>query len=174
MKTLYVLDFDKTLIPYDSFNRYLRHLVWLRPISVGCILSLRVLRIISVKSLKHWTSVIVWRSKFLQRDARHFANRLVYDIVWPEKVPHERGEVLLLSASPAVYMRYVAEALQTRLLCSDYIDGQFVHMYGENKAVYLQKKYPREKYHYAYAVSDSITDMCWLKEFEHFDLVELS
>lgn len=170
MKQLYVYDFDKTIVPYDSYNRYLRHLFLLRPITMGILLVLRKMRILSSRVLKQDVTAIVEHSRLLQKDARHFASRLMYDITL---LHHNEKDIqiVLLSASPKVYLKYVAEMLQCQLICSDTIDGTYVEMYGEIKKQYLHQRFPRDKYQYTYALSDSQSDMCWMQEFAHYEIL---
>ena len=169
MIQLCAYDFDKTLVPYDSYNRYLKHLFVLRPITIGVLLLLRKMRIMSSKSLKKKVTDIVSRSERLTRDARHFASKIIYDI----QVPPRKGYMMLIiSASPKIYMQYIAEQLQCKLICSDYIDNQYVEMYGEVKAKYLCQYYPMSEYEYVYAMSDSESDMCWMKRFKQFEIIE--
>jgi HAD superfamily phosphoserine phosphatase-like hydrolase len=169
MIQLCAYDFDKTLVPYDSYNRYLKHLFVLRPITIGVLLLLRKMRIMSSKSLKKKVTDIVSRSERLTRDAHWYANKIVYDI----QVPQINGNsLLIISASPKIYMQYIAEHLQCQLICSDYIDNQYVEMYGEVKAKYLYQYYPMSEYEYVYAMSDSESDMCWMKEFKQYEIIE--
>lgn len=171
MTPLYAIDFDKTLVPYDSFRRYLLHLWRLRPLTMSIWIVLRATRIISGNSLKEKVTRMVERSAALTKDAHRFASRLVYDVSWP-RAPRKEEQVLILSASPMVYMRYVAEILQTKLLCSDYNNNEYTNLYGIAKQEALHTCYPREEYRYAYAVSDSQSDLCWMQEFDEYLIVE--
>lgn len=171
MKQLEAYDFDKTLIPYDSFRRYSLMLLRLRPIRIGALLLLRKMRILSATGLKERVTRIVTNSVALTRESRHFAQQLIYDVQMPERTT-KGGEVLIISASPQVYMRYVAELLQCELLCSDLRNGQYIEMYGITKADYLHRLYPQTDYRYVYAASDSESDLCWMKEFETYEIIE--
>lgn len=170
MKQLYAYDFDKTLVPYDSYNRYLKHLLLLRPMTIGGLLVLRKMRIISSLKLKQYVTKIVSRSKKLTDDARRFADKVMIDVQIPKI--EQRSVMLIISASPKVYMHYIAEQLDCELICSDYIDNQYVEMYGETKAKYLLQYFPQSEYAYQYAMSDSESDICWMKEFEQFEIIE--
>lgn len=35
----------------------------------------------------------------------------------------------------------------------------FIHLYGNTKADFILQKYPKELYHYKYAISDSKSDL---------------
>ncbi len=171
MTPLYAYDFDKTLIPYDSFRRYLMHLLRLRPVRVGGLLLLRKLRLISGASLKARITRMVNRSEALQRDAKHFANRVIYDVQLPAAAPKD-AKVLLISASPSIYMQYIASSLSCALICSEFIGDKYVEMYGERKKDALEQKYPKTEYVYALAASDSESDLCWMKEFKKYEIVK--
>lgn len=169
MTTLYAYDFDKTMIPYDSFRRYLWHLLKLRPMRVTVLLVLRKMRLLSSTGLKKRVTRMVSRSEILTQDAKRFANWIVYDVQMPQFTPHE-GTLLIISASPKIYMQYIAEALGCELLCSDFMGEDYVEMYGERKADALYKQYPQSEYDWAYACSDSESDMCWMKEFNRYEI----
>lgn len=170
MKQLYAYDFDKTLIPYDSFRRYLWHLMRYRPFNVSYLLLLRKLRIISNVKLKEYVTKLVSSSPTLQQDAKLFAESIKQDIYWHNK--HNEGTILIISASPMVYMKYVVDDIPCELLCSDYIDDQYVEMYGKTKAIYLHHYFPISKYNYIYAMSDSESDLCWMKEFNKYEIIK--
>lgn len=171
MKILYAYDFDGTMIPYDSFRLYLWHLLKFRPMSISLLLALRKLRLISAAGLKEKVTRIVGRSDTLQRATKRFAKRLVYDVVMPKYAPND-GVVLIISASPKIYMHYVAEALGCELISSDYIDERYVEMFGEQKAETLKERYPKMEYEWAYACSDSVSDICWMQEFKKHNLID--
>lgn len=171
MKELVAYDFDKTLIPYDSFRRYLLHLLRLSPVRIGALLLLRKVRILSAAQLKERVTRMVDHSAALTRETKHFAQRLIYDLQMPEHTT-KCGVALIISASPMVYMRYVAKIIGCELLCSNYMDGRYVEMYGTTKAEALHVHYPQTEYAWAYALSDSESDLCWLKEFKQYEIID--
>lgn len=171
MKELVAYDFDKTLIPYDSFRRYLMHLLRLRPVRIGALLLLRKVRILSAAQLKERVTHMVEHSAALTRETKHFAQRLIYDLQMPERTT-KGGVVLIISASPKIYMHYVAEIIGCDLMCSDYMSGWYVEMYGTTKAEALHAHYSQTEYAWTYALSDSESDLCWMKEFENFEFVK--
>lgn len=172
MKNLYAYDFDETLLPYDSFRRYLWHLMHYRPFYMCYLLVLRKCRIISSKELKEKVTILVESSRYLTEDAKLFANTIKKDICIP--TAQENSTILLITASPKVYMKYVVENLDCNMLCSDYIDNEYVEMYGHTKAEYLHCYYPTSKYQYTYALSDSTSDICWMKEFNKYEIIKKS
>lgn len=168
MKKLYAYDFDDTLIPYDSFRRYLWHLMSIKPIYVGCLLLLRKTRLMGSREFKKRITDMVFSSSRLQMDARLFAKNLLADIERPTYLPN--SAILIITASPMVYMRYLAEEIQCTIVGSDYINGKYVEMYGQAKADYIHEYFPKSEYIYTYAISDSNSDICWMKDFVKFEL----
>ena len=168
MIELYAYDFDKTLIPYDSFRRYLWYLCKYKPITVLSLILLRKLRLLSSCSLKHRITRLVESSSYLTLKTKLFSEELKKDIEWPEN----KGITLIITASPLVYMKYVVENSTYQLLCSDTIDNQYVEMYGETKAEYLQSQFPQIEHQYMFACSDSTSDICWMKYFHNYKLIK--
>lgn len=172
MKNLYAYDFDKTLLPYDSFRRYLWHLMQYRPFYICYLLVLRKCRIISSKDLKEKVTILVESSKYLIEDAKLFANAIKKDLYVPKV--KENSTILLITASPNVYMKYVVEDLDCDILCSDYFNNEYIEMYEYTKAEYMCRYYPTSEYKYIYAMSDSVSDMCWMKEFNEYEIIKKS
>lgn len=170
MIPLYAYDFDKTLIPYDSFRRYLLHLLPLRPIRIGGLLVMRKMGFISSSRMKAYITKIVNTSPSLQRDAKHFAHSIVYDVQIPA-IASKDAKVLLISASPSVYMKYIAEDLSYDLLCSDMNGEHYNELYGEAKALALHTYYPTSEYEYVYAESDNEIDLCWMRDFNEYRII---
>ena len=168
MKDLYVYDFDKTLISYDTFRRFLWHLCNYRPIAVISLILLRKMRILSSCSLKEKITKMVERSTFLKRKTEAYAKMIEQDIEWPRN----NGTIVVVTASPMVYMKYIVDNKSYQMLCSDYIGEDYIEMYGKMKAKYLFRMYPSSDYRYIYASSDSKSDLCWMKEFQEYNLIE--
>lgn len=171
MTSLYVYDFDKTLVPYDSFRRYLIHLLWLRPVRIGVLLLLRKLRLISSWKLKARVTMMVECSESLSKDAKSFALDIVRDINDERITVNGVGKVLVITASPKVYMTYVAEEMGWDMVCSEMRCGEYVEMCGKKKKEALAERYPKLEYEYMFAASDSESDLCWMKEFKKYEIV---
>ena len=114
---------------------------------------------------------MVESSDVLICDAKLFAEKIKQDIQLPREELCDATH-LIITASPMVYMKYVVGNSKYQLLCSDTINDKYVEMYGHTKAEYLQKYYPTTKYQYVYAISDSETDMCWMKKFDHYEIIQ--
>lgn len=168
MKQLYAYDFDKTLIPYDSFNRFLKELLHMNIIRVGWILLKRVLRVSSATIMKQQINDLVLSNEKYLLFAKAFAERVANDVRW---VRPQQGITLILSASPMCYMQFLEKILDCKVVASNWRDGQFVNMYGEEKLQYLQTDYPHTQYEWYYAASDSESDLCWMTKFKNFEII---
>lgn len=183
MINLYVFDFDKTLIPYDSFKRYLLYLIFRGRIDVGFIVFLRFCRIINSNTFKKWITDSVDKGGHLQKLSYSFSNQLADDICWPSnflklfKNEVNKAYVLVLSASPECYLKLIEKSNKFRMFSSvkivgsNYVNGKYVEMYGEEKLKYLENYYSLKDYRYKYAISDSESDVCWMKLFNNYEII---
>jgi len=173
MTRLFVLDFDKTLIPYDSWNRFLRKIILRSPIRIGIALFLRRIGVLSRGELKREITNVVANNKRLRTFSDSFIKTVSKDVVLPSLLFGMNDiKLVILSASPMCYMCYLNKYLDCKcdVVGSDYIAGEYVEMYGEQKLNYLKNHYSHDQYKYEYAMSDSESDMIWMLEFEHCEL----
>ncbi|MBO7456420.1 MAG: HAD-IB family phosphatase [Paludibacteraceae bacterium] len=170
-KQLYAYDFDNTLVSYDSFRRYLWHLMTIMPCAMMRLLIRRRLRLISGAELKAQVTKMVSKSELLAKDAKCFANRIAKDVEIPQITPQD-ATILLISASPDIYMQHIAKVLNCDVLCSKFIGTDYMEMYGDEKTKNLHQYYPETSYEYTYAASDSESDLCWMREFSKYELVK--
>lgn len=187
MGKLCVFDFDNTLIPYDSFKQFLIFLVKQGRIDIGWLIVLRVCRIISSTSFKQKIHSRVEKSSKLQGLSHRFAKILCDDIVWPRQfINLLRSEkvddlsVNILSASPDCYLKWLTLSIEidniqipVSIFGSSYFNGRFVEMYGNEKLKFINQHYTPEVYQYYYAISDSQSDLCWMKLFNHYEIIKL-
>jgi len=174
MTRLYVLDFDKTLIPYDSWNLFLHAIFRKKTIRVGFFLVLRKIGLINRLELKRIVSCYVSKHKQMEVFSEAFAQTLSNDIEFPPYLFENKYEkkVVIMSASPMCYLRYLDKYMdcQCEVVGSDFYNGRYIELYGEQKLNYIKTHYPLNQYKYAYALSDSYSDMIWMKEFEKYEL----
>ena len=79
---------------------------------------------------------------------------------------------ILLSASPNDYVSKLAAKLGWIGVGTDFVNGNFVHYFGENKVSYILNEYPSDKYKYNFAISDSSSDEALLNLFSTKVLIQ--
>ncbi len=177
IENLIVVDFDKTLVPFDSFRKFI--FLWIKkyPFSLFSILILRKLKILSVGNFKKLIIKRVVRNRKFALINDTFSNSLFEAVNTDvkKKIINELQQnttVLLLSASPDVYVEKVGNKLGYKAKGSFFdLDQRFVHLFGSLKIEYLKKHYPRERFNYLYAISDSNSDIELLNMFIKSDLL---
>lgn len=176
---LLVIDFDHTLVPFDSFRNYL-WLWWPKyPISASFLLCIRVLRLISAANFKaRFMQKISGHKSFKQVNA-DYASYLISKIDSSilgniqQNSFYQSSTVLLLSASPHAYILEVAALLHMKGQGSFFEkDNAFVHLHGVKKAEYIQRCYPDTKFNYRYSIGDSKSDLPLLQLFEQYTLLK--
>lgn len=176
MISLYVFDFDKTLVPFDSFRRYLIYWMKYVPFTILKNLLLRKLRVLSSKKLKQEVLQSISRNPKFHEINRKFIDQLV-PYLNQNMIDHicskDKGPkiVLILSASPDVYVSDTARAIGLTGRGSYFINNQFVHLHGTGKVEFIKQYYPINSYRYVYSVSDSKSDLELLKLFETYELI---
>lgn len=173
MKKLYALDFDKTLISYDSFRRFLKLLLAKYPVRIGVFLIARKLRLMDAAAFKERITQIVENNEEMKHFAQSFAQLLEREATLPQQVNEDpEGEVLIISASPACYMQYLRQigGRPVIIAASDYVNGEYCNLYGRTKQAYIAERFSTSEYIYSFAMSDSESDLCWLQMFEHYDM----
>jgi phosphoserine phosphatase len=78
---------------------------------------------------------------------------------------------ILISASPADYVKLVAKELGWTYLASEINNNKFMHCYGETKIKLLRRHYPENKFVYNFAISDSQLDISLLGKFKNYVIV---
>jgi phosphoserine phosphatase len=176
MKDLIVVDFDKTLIPYDSFRSYI--FLWLKkyPFYIGMLLVFRKIGLLSSIELKKSFLKKISKNIDYQKINTLFSQKLVSDIrldilqeVREKQTPGSC--VLLLSASPDSYIKLVGNQLKFSTAGSDFVNGNFQHLHSEGKIYFLKKQYPFTEFNYLYAISDSASDIKLLEMFQNSRLI---
>lgn len=176
-ENLIVVDFDKTLIPFDSFRKFI--LLWFKkyPLSISLLLLLRKIKILNAEKFKRLLIQRAIKDQKFGIKNEAFSNSLLQKINKEVllKIKSEQKQdttILLLSASPDLYIEQVGNKLGFKAKGS-YFDSNknFIHLFGSLKIDYLKKHYPREKFNYLYAISDSDSDIKMMNMFITSDLL---
>jgi len=175
-KKINVIDLDNTLIPFDSFRRLIFIQILHFNIRILIISVLRIFRFITMSEFKK-KIINALESRKVKKDiyikiSNIILNNLNKDIIaLINKNSGEREIInILCTASPNLYVRFVADKLGWMGCGSGYYNGRFIHMYGINKLDFIKKKFPKEEYIYNYAISDSSSDLDFLKMFNKYHL----
>ncbi len=177
-KRINVIDLDNTLIPFDSFRKLVFHQVFKCDVKIIIILFLRFCGIISHSNFKkNIINVLEARattSKLYDDFAEIAFKNIKKDVISLIQSNSEEDETIniLCSASPTGYVQNIACKLGWVGFGSGYYNNTFINMYGENKEIFIRRKYQIDKYIYNFAISDSKSDLCLLKLFDNYCLVE--
>lgn len=178
-KKINVIDLDQTLIPYDSYSEYLNRLL-LHPryfISGIVLILLRKLRIISLSTQKKYSVIfnqrIVSYQKYVKNYAEKLFNHVNNNVMKMVNNNSDRNTIkILCTASPEDYASLLASKLGWECVASHFSEnGQFIHVHGKNKIKLINKLYPKNKYDYNFAISDSTSDLDLLLSFKKHQLL---
>ena len=178
MKELNVIDLDKTLLPYDSFRKYIflflknKHFI----LKISFLIIVRKMRLLSLVTFKRKIIEISRKDERYDEKMIYFSDDLCSEIndSVTEIIRNQTNNNtvnVLCTASPEDYVKKIAIKMDWLYLCTTLNDGNFVHMYGEQKVISIKSKFPKNKYNYNYAISDSYTDLGLLKMFNDFKLL---
>lgn len=175
MKKLNVIDFDNTLIPFDSFRFYVKK--GIKKLSVLFILYTiaRIFRLIDNETFKQ---KIIKLNPYNKAEINSFQIYIINSIdqVILDKVKIHTSENtvnVICSASPDFYISEIAKKLNMIGYGSFFNSKkEFFHMYGQKKVEFIKKKYPLDEYEYNYAISDSKSDLLLLSMFKEHELLE--
>lgn len=174
MKSINVIDLDKTLIPFDSFRYLIMSEIKILNFKIILLVAIRKLRLIRAGTFKN---LVI---KVLKLDINSNINQKMVELVLGaidknilDKVNQESNDTIniLCSASANSYVKEVAKRLGWRGYGSYYDGKEFYHMYGANKLKFIQSQFPKNKYQYHFAISDSRSDLKLLKEFKKHELI---
>lgn len=170
MKNINVIDLDKTLIPYDSFGKLIKSEIKNFRLRIIILTILRVLRLISPENYKE--KVTLWLEKnynkeffenFAQTIHSHIDSRVLKEV---DKESDIQTINVLLSASPNIYVKHLIKEMNWAGSGSYHENMQFFHLHGQGKVNWVKNNFPKEKYQYHLAISDSDTDDELLKMFK--------
>ena len=177
MKKINVIDLDKTLVPYDSFRKYI--LIFLRnkqsTFHILPLIILRKLRLLNSSAFKKRVIEIGRKVDNYNDKIKGFSDQLFADIdnsiVETVRSYTDSDTInILCSASPEDYVNHLADLLGWECLASQLNSNKnhFVHMHGQRKVEAIRKLYPEDKFRYNFAISDSQSDEELLKTFEFY------
>jgi len=183
MKKINVIDLDKTLLPYDSFRKYI--LIFLRnKHSTLHILPLIILRKLRLLNSSAFKKRVIERGRKIDNyndKMKEYSDQLFADIDNSiiETVRNYTDSdtiTILCSASPEDYVKHLAELLGWEYIASqlDSEKNYFIHMHGQRKVEAIRELYPEDRYRYNFAISDSQSDEELLKKFVVYRLTEKS
>jgi phosphoserine phosphatase len=174
-KKINVIDLDSTLLPYNS----LIHFVLLFMKNRRCFLPLlfyleqRITGKITKEEYLKKILITARKTTQYEKKVKKFGLSLYDDIRKPMlrfifENTDEFTINILCTASPEDYAKYLCEKLGWTYICStlENNDENFVHMFGHNKVIAVQKMYPKQNYTYHLAMSDNISDRELLKLFD--------
>ena len=174
-KKINVIDLDSTLLPHNS----LIHFVLLFMKNRRCFLPLlfyleqRITGKITKDAYLKKILITARKTTQYEKKVKKFGLSLYDDIRKPmlRFILQNTDEFtinILCTASPEDYAKYLCEKLGWPYISStlDNNDENFIHMFGHNKVIAVQKMYPKQKYTYHLAMSDNISDRELLKLFD--------
>lgn len=167
MKNLYVIDFDRTLLKTNSIILLFKKIKL--PL-IGFWSIFRVTKLISKRKFSYETTKII--EKYVKKNGLDniisiIKKELNYNIIEHiKKNLTEDSFVIIISASPDVYIKDIAKHLGYIGFGSNFENGCFEYLYGIKKIKFIESKYPESKYKYYYAISDSDSDKELLNKFD--------
>ena len=183
MKKINVIDLDKTLLPYDSFRKYI--LIFLRnKQSALHILPLMILRKLRLLNSATFKKRVIERGRKVDNyndKMKYFSDQLFVGIdnsIIETVRSHTDSETIniLCTASPEDYIKHLAGLLKWKYIASqlDSDKNYFVHMHGQRKVEAIRELYPEDRFRYNFAISDSQSDEELLKAFESYAMCRKS
>jgi len=175
-KKINVIDLDNTLLPYNSFTRFVLYFMihWKLFFPILFLSFLRILWILRRDSYQKRILLLTRKTQNYETRLQEFSLMLYKDIKttilrFIKENTDDKTINVLCTASPEDYVRYLCKKIKGwSCLCSTFDDqsGAFYHMYGPNKVTALTQYYPSNSYIYHVAISDSETDLELLRLFD--------
>ena len=174
-KKINVIDLDSTLLPHNSLINFV--LLFMKNkqcfIPVLYYLEQRITEKITKEEFLKKIMITARKTTKYEKKVKKFGLSLYDDIHKPmlSFILQNTDEFtinILCTASPEDYVKYLCEKLGWPYISTtlDNNDEKFIHMFGHNKVIAVQKMYPKQKYIYHLAMSDNISDQELLKLFD--------
>lgn len=177
MRKINVIDLDKTLIPYDSFRRYLLIFLQNKQTVLGILplIILRKFRLLNSSNFKKRVIEIGRKLDDYNDKMKAFSAQLFEDIdsstiETVESYTDSDTINILCTASPEDYVKHLSKLLKWKHVASqlDSEQNYFIHIRGKRKFKAIKKLYPEDKFRYNFAISDSQNDKELLMAFESY------
>ena len=176
MRKLAVFDLDGTILVNDSFKMLIKELVISNPL----VLYYSSLRKASIIERERFAEIIhrtliqkLNDEKFIDFFTDKLLNYLNTNTISRLNYWKTRGvSTLLLSASPNEYVTIFGKKLEFDFVMgSHWSNKKYFHLYGKNKITFINSNYSNEEWDRCYAISDSESDLEFLKLFFEYDLL---
>lgn len=176
VKKLVVFDLDLTLLSIDSTRYLYQNLTFRHPV----LIALAVARRLGVLSRQDFAERAHKAAIPQLKDAQFVSDHIdecLRNVVHEQQLKasaYRAGGAfaLLLSSAPCEYVSLLAGFLGFDCgVGSHWISNEYVHMFGKNKIIFIEKNYPQATWSRSYAISDSDSDLALLALFESAELV---
>ena len=166
-KKINVIDLDSTLLPHNSLIYYVLLFMKNRRCCLPVIFYLeqRITGKITKEEFLKKIMITVRRTTNYEKKVKKLGFSLFDDICKPIlrfilKNTDEFTINILCTASPEDYVKYLCEKLGWPYISTTLYnnDENFIHMFGHNKVIAVQKMYPKQEYTYNLAMSDNKSD----------------
>ena len=179
-KKLNVIDLDKTLLPYNSWAKFVMVFLsnWRCFFPIIYFSLLRGVGLLSRGGYQKSLLKVIRKIAGYEQIAKTFGEGLYQDIHMPlvrfiQDNTDETTVNVVCTASPEDYVKYLCEKLGWRYVCStlDQDGTHFIHLFGKQKISAIRKAYPAKDFEYHLALSDDRRDLGLLKLFEQHYIV---
>lgn len=179
-KKINVIDLDNTLLPYNSWAKFIMSFLgnWRCFFPIIYYSLLRGTGILSRGEYQKNILMVARHISTYEDTAKTFGESLYQDVRTPlmSFILENTDEAtinILCTASPEDYVKYLCENLGWRYVCStlDRDGTHFIHMFREQKITAIQELYPSTDFDYHLAFSDDRGDLGLLRLFEKYDIV---
>lgn len=176
-ENIVVVDLDNTILKVDSFNLFLTIQLKKSFMKVIFFRILRKMRIINSSNFKYYVVRYIYNSlsntekeKFIVQLSIYLNKDLLNEINSQYK---SNCQIFLLSASPDEYVKPFANKLGWKGFGSyyDHYSGKYFHLHSKGKLEFILERFPKNRFNYVYAISDSETDLDLLKQFQKYNLL---
>ena len=181
MKKINVIDLDNTLLPYDSFRKFIFIFLQNKQ-SAFLVLVLIILRKLRLLNSSNFKKRVIERGRKVNNyndKMKEFSDQLFEDIdnsiIETVRSYTDSDTInILCTASPEDYIKRIAELLGWECVASqlDSEKNYFIHMHGRRKVETIRKLYPEDKFRYNFSISDSRSDEELSMAFEFYDICE--